>query len=692
MCGIIGVFNKKNSLNIVKTGLKTMENRGKDSSNYYSTNKYSIGHCLHSVVGDFKQPIINKGILISNCEIYNWKELNKKYNLKAKNDSHLLALLIERKGINKIKTLLEELDGVYAFAYIKDNKLILARDIIGIKPIWFNHSDGFSFASEKKALEKIGLISTIELNPRKILVYDINNNKIKFIERKFFKIKPETKQNKEQIINKITSLLTDAIRKRIPERKFGLLFSGGVDSTIIALILKKLGYKFTCYTAVLDSPNMKQPEDLYYSKKAAEILNLKLKIIKIKENQVEKYLKKIVPLIEDSNVIKVGVALPFYAACEEAKKDKCKVIFSGLGSEEIFGGYERHKKSGNINNECVSGLLKMYERDTYRDDVITMYNQLELRLPFLDKKLVDYALKIPGKYKIQKNKTKIILREAALSLNLDKKIAERKKRAAQYGSNFHKAIKKLTKKKSFGLMSEYLRQFYPQHNLKLAALVSSGKDSIYAMYVMQRQNYSIECMITLKSKNPDSFMFHTPGINMVKLQARSIGIPLIEQETKGEKEKELEDLKKALKKAKEKYRIEGIVTGALFSNYQRERIEKVADSLGLKIFAPLWHINQETEIREIINQGFRFIITKISAYGLNKTWLNRVITEKDIDKLVKLNKKISINIAFEGGEAETLMIDGPIFNKKIEIQESKIKEESDIIAELIIKKARLVKK
>jgi len=682
MCGIIGVYNREKSFALVKQGIKTIENRGKDGTNYHTTDDYTLGHCLHAIVNTVKQPIINKGILIANCEIYNWKTLKEKYKLEAKNDAHLLSLLLEKKGIN----IINELDGVYAFAFTKDNKLYLARDIIGIKPIWFSHADGFAFASEKKALEKMGFTSLLELNPRKILEYDIKNNKINFIQRPFFTITPEIKYAKKTIIDNLTNLLIQSIEKRIPQRKFGLLFSGGLDSTFIALILKKLNCKFTCYVAALHNPNRKEAEDLTYAIKAAKLLHLDLKIIKIPEPKVPSLLKKIVPLIEDSNVVKVGVALPFYVACQQAKKDNCKVIFSGLGSEEIFAGYERHKKSNNINKECLSGLLKMFERDTYRDDVITMNNNLELRLPFLDKKLINYSLKIPEKYKIKQDQTKVILRQVASKQGMPKELALRKKKAAQYGSNFHKAIKKLAKKQ---LMSSYLRQFYPRHNLKLGALVSSGKDSIYALHVMQKQNYEISCMISIKSKNPDSFMFHTPGIEMVKLQSEALQIPLIEQETQGEKEIELKDLKKALKKAKEEYNIQGIVTGALYSNYQRERIEKVADSLQLKIFSPLWHMDQETEMREILNQGFSFILTKIAAEGLNKSWLNRIITHKDIDALVQLNEKVKINIAFEGGEAESLMIDGPIFKKRIEIKKVKIQEESEILATLLIEKAKL---
>jgi len=468
------------------------------------------------------------------------------------------------------------------------------------------------------------------------------------------------------------------------------LLSGGIDSTFIAFILKKLGCDFICYNAYFDDPTLKVPEDLDFAKKAADKLGLNLKLLKLKSADVEKYLNHIVPLIEDSNVVKVGVALTFYAACLQAKKDGCKVIFSGLGSEEIFGGYQRHKESLNINKECVSGLLKMYERDNYRDDVITMNNNLELRLPFLDKKLVEYSLRIPGKYKIVEGMDKMILRETASSIGLFKEVVERRKKAAQYGSNFHKALKKLARKNKFSRISDYLRQFYPSHNLRLGALISSGKDSIYAMYVMMKQNYEIGCMISIKSANKDSFMFHTPGIEMVKMQSESIGIPLIEQETKGEKEKELEDLKKVLEIAKKKYKIDGVITGALFSNYQRERIENIADSLGLKIFSPLWHINQETLLREIIGNGFKFIITKIAADGLDRSWLGKDISLSDVDNLVKLNEKVGFNIAGEGGEYESLMIDGPIFNKKIKIIDSLVKMESSICGEYLIKKAKLI--
>lgn len=162
-------------------------------------------------------------------------------------------------------------------------------------------------------------------------------------------------------------------------------------------------------------------------------------------------------------------------------------------------------------------------------------------------------------------------------------------------------------------------------------------------------------------------MYHTPNIRLVDLQAKAANISLIKVQTKGEKEKELKDLEKAIILAKKKYKIEGIVSGAVASTYQASRIQRICNKLNLWCINPLWQKDQEILIREIINSGFKFVITKIAALGLDKTWLGKVIENKDIDKLVQLNKKYGINIAFEGGEAETFVYDCPLFDKKIKI-------------------------
>ncbi len=704
MCGITGVFNHPHAFEQVKAALAILHNRGKDAlgiSNFHEVqhhhdlNKFYpipgkniIGHALHAVVDDVPQPLKGKGVLVANCEIYNWQKLNQRYNFKAKNDAQLLLSLLDKFGIDK----LEELDGVYALAYWNKEDLYLARDILGEKPLWFVHtSDGFAFASEKKVLEKLGYLDIQELNPRQILHYYIQGNRYEGIARFFLDYAPEHPESYEKLKQKTEKILDEAIKKRIPGRKFGLLFSGGIDSTYLAHYFKQQGYDFTCYTAVLETDGT-PPSDLLAAQNVAKELGLHLKIKKIKIADIPRYLKKIVPLIEDSNVVKVGVALTFYIACEMAREDGCKVIFSGLGSEELFAGYERHKQSGNINQECVSGLLKMYERDLYRDDVLTMDNNLELRLPYLDMELVKYALKIPGKYKLKEGTGKYILREIAAEKGIPHQFAFRKKTAAQYGSRFDYALEKLAKKSKFPSKSAYLRTFYPSHNLRLGVLFSGGKDSTYSAYIMQRQNYELACLITMRSENKESFMFQSAGVEMVELQAQAMELPLIVGETKGEKEKELIDLEKTITLAREKYKLDGIVSGALFSTYQRDRIEKICDRLGLKIFAPLWHKPQEEEMKELLANGFTFVLSAVAAEGLDKKWLNRIITEKDVERLKELQRKVGINISGEGGETESLVLDCPLFKKKIVIEETEIMDENKNSAYMFIKKARLAEK
>tara|TARA_Y100000310_G_scaffold77162_1_gene73732 strand:- start:15269 stop:15943 length:675 start_codon:yes stop_codon:yes gene_type:complete len=207
---------------------------------------------------------------------------------------------------------------------------------------------------------------------------------------------------------------------------------------------------------------------------------------------------------------------------------------------------------------------------------------------------------------------------------------------------------------------------------KLGVLFSGGKDSTYAAYLAKKNGCELTCLISILSENKESFMFHTPSIEKTKFQAKAMNIPLIFQKTKGKKEEELKDLEKAIKKAKEKYKIEGIVTGAVESVYQASRVQKICDKLKLECFNPLWQKNQFEVLDDLIKNKFEVIITGVFAYPLNKSWLGKKINKKFIQEIKELNEKYKINPAGEGGEFESFVLNCTLFKKPLNIKNSKI--------------------
>jgi len=162
-------------------------------------------------------------------------------------------------------------------------------------------------------------------------------------------------------------------------------------------------------------------------------------------------------------------------------------------------------------------------------------------------------------------------------------------------------------------------------------------------------------------------MFHFPNVKWTALQAESIGVPLLTEETEGVKEEELADLERALANAKSKFGLEGIYTGALASVYQKTRVEKVCARLSLKCISPLWGADPEAHLRRLVEEGFAVIVVSVSALGLDQTWLGRRLDGSSIDELVALAKKFRFHVGLEGGEGETFVLDAPFFSKRIEI-------------------------
>ena len=208
--------------------------------------------------------------------------------------------------------------------------------------------------------------------------------------------------------------------------------------------------------------------------------------------------------------------------------------------------------------------------------------------------------------------------------------------------------------------------------MKLGILFSGGKDSTYSAWLAKKFEHELTCLISIFSENPESYMFHTPSIKKTKKQAEVMNIPLIFQKTKGEKEEELKDLEKAIEKAKQKYKIQGIVSGAIQSVYQTSRIQKICDKLNLECFNPLWQKNEEEYLSELIQEKFKVIITGVFAFPLNESWLGKEINQEFIKELKELNNKYKIHLAGEGGEFETFVLNCPLFKKELNIIDKKI--------------------
>jgi len=222
--------------------------------------------------------------------------------------------------------------------------------------------------------------------------------------------------------------------------------------------------------------------------------------------------------------------------------------------------------------------------------------------------------------------------------------------------------------------------------MKIVSLFSGGKDSMMATYKAISLNHDIILLTFLPDE--ESYMFHYPNIKLAKISAEAMNLPIIMKETGKD---EIKTLKEEISNLKEKYKIEGICTGAVSSNYQYSRIKKISDELNLELFAPYWKKSHENLIREAINLNFKILIIGVYADGFDEKWIGRELNLDALNDLKILEKKFHLNIGGEGGEYETFVTDCPLFKKRIMIKKAE-KIWNKIRGELIIKEVELIDK
>jgi asparagine synthase (glutamine-hydrolysing) len=493
MCGIAGILSKKgeNVVPLVGSMLHCMVNRGPDGaglvaddhivkSNSISamqlqnvSGRSALGHTRLAIVGGTcgAQPFCScdgRILLEHNGEIYNYKEIRKRlvkrHKFSTMTDSEVIVHLIEdhlRKNslLGAIKKTVSELDGVYALA-IQDKKTgetVLVRDRIGVRQLYYADTSKFiAFASERKALWKIGIKEpTRRILPGSAIIISQDGR------LQSFQVADPIPQ-KVRIIHRTMAsaveayrkALVDAMEKRVQDfQKIGIIFSGGIDSVLIAYLAAKMVPEVICYTGGVTGSS-----DIIYARQIADRLGLKLKVCELSQEGMERLIPEVMNVIEDSNAGQVEVALPVYCAVKLAHEDGIKVMLTGQGADELFGGYSWYakvvEKEGYkmLRRRMIEDLLLLYKETLEREDKITMAHSIELREPFLDPDVIKVALATSLRLNVRGGGDtfgKHVHRKLAETLGIPRDIAYRIKEAAQHGSGMHGMLDAIARKHGF---------------------------------------------------------------------------------------------------------------------------------------------------------------------------------------------------------------------------------------------------
>lgn len=478
MCGIAGATGTPDTNIKVKKMLVALEHRGPDACGTYQAKNLSIGNTLLKITGDMAQPLAGKGALAVNGEIFNFKELASESGIITDSDTEALFSLIETrisKGcipINAVFSVLSSVNGDYALAYACDNELVLARDPVGVKPLFYSAKKRkgkrkIIFASEKKALFTTGR-DIKPLPPGSILSFNMKNGSF---EERSLKIKPPQKRisGEFEAVFHLKAVIEKALELRLTSTS-GIAFSGGIDSTFLAVLAKRINPATPLYAVGLPDSH-----DITQAEKAAEAIGMKdsLRIHLLSVKEIENLIPQIIRATESVDPMKIAIGIPLYVVAKIAREDGKRVILTGQGADELFGGYRRHEvflEQGSevLDREIYSDIKKISVVNLERDDMVTMANSIELRVPFLDKDVIKTGLSIIPELKVLKKGSlyirKYIFRKTAEDLLPPELLWKEKKQFSmeqefkKYSTSlpktrvFHKGMKNILKSISGGLL------------------------------------------------------------------------------------------------------------------------------------------------------------------------------------------------------------------------------------------------
>jgi asparagine synthase (glutamine-hydrolysing) len=355
-------------------------------------------------------------------------------------------------------------DGSYAFAQVFCDKIIVGRDMFGTAPLYYGENPTYyAAASERKALWKLGMKDVHSFPPGNLAIMSGKGFTFKPHARAL-KPTPQRRISLEKATSHLQKLLLESTKERLIDvDEVAVAFSGGLDSTVIAAWAQKCVPKVNLVTVSLEN----QPE-LQPAKKAAEILGLPFHLKTYRIADVERDLEKVLWLIEEPNVMKTSVAIPFFWTAETASKIGCKVLLAGQGADELFGGYHRYlnqyrrESAEAVQQSMFNDLMRSYEVNFQRDEPVCAYHGVELRLPYIDYEVARFALSLPLDQKIGSSTDvlrKKVLRQVAKNLGLPDSLVNRPKKAIQYATGVDKALRALTRKKDLK-EQDYIEQIF----------------------------------------------------------------------------------------------------------------------------------------------------------------------------------------------------------------------------------------
>ena len=415
-----------------------------------------LGHNLsRSLLKDQPQPVRGKGFtLVFEGRLFPSpmvSEVNK---------------IVEKLGpdpCKNISNIIEELEGSYVFAIAISNKIIAGRDLFGTNPLYYGENDNAcAIASERKALWTQGIENVKSFPPGHIAVFGPQG----FVFKPIKTITQSAHENvgMETAAKILQDLLLESTRKRVSEtKKVAVAFSGGVDSSVIAVLTKLCGAEVQLVSVGLEN----QPE-VEFAETAAEALGLPIYLKTYKRKHVEQILPKILWLIEEPDTVKVSIAIPFYWTAENVSKLGCNILLAGQGGDELFGGYQRYARDyEQLGNETTQKIMyrdlaRSYETNFQRDNQACSFHKVELRFPFVDRDVVRFSLGLPLSLKIKSAADRLrkrVLRQVACNIGLPPFIAGKTKKAIQYTTGVNKAIQRLAKRKGL-TMREYVEEIF----------------------------------------------------------------------------------------------------------------------------------------------------------------------------------------------------------------------------------------